>query len=418
MSESENADIGSRVQLIIDVLAQALDRAVMLDDDDLKQITCSRQIGELDDVRMYSLLQRVTEPTVKAELYALGIGTATEAIWTPALPQHGLMTRFCVPVCSANARFGYLWVLDPEHSLSEQGQQLARQAGRDLVAVLDRRNAALRAAESANQALIGRLLSCDGQEPFEQLLPDLQERDIAQPDSAVSVFAFEPESGGPPGPVQRTIALRLRLATTEPSHKWFTLAGKPTAIVAISGSHDLPDPEQLSDAVQRAVEHTYRERPAIGWSGDRSPISEAAQAFQHARLAMNLAQIGASTAAVTRWSELGSWQTLALLADSYSSSPEELARLVHPGVVGLLGNGRGDLVHTLHVYLAHGGDVRKTADALHLHRSTLYYRLEKIAEAVGGDLSDGEARFELMLSIRLAYFAGLYRHSHGHWTDI
>jgi DNA-binding PucR family transcriptional regulator len=45
---------------------------------------------------------------------------------------------------------------------------------------------------------------------------------------------------------------------------------------------------------------------------------------------------------------------------------------------------------------------------LHLHRSTLYYRLEKITEALG-DLRDGEARFDLMLSIRLANLARLYR---------
>jgi hypothetical protein len=37
---------------------------------------------------------------------------------------------------------------------------------------------------------------------------------------------------------------------------------------------------------------------------------------------------------------------------------------------------------------------------LHLHRSTLYYRLDKITEVVGGDLRDGEARFELMLSLK------------------
>ncbi|MGZ5365087.1 MAG: helix-turn-helix domain-containing protein [Mycobacterium sp.] len=38
----------------------------------------------------------------------------------------------------------------------------------------------------------------------------------------------------------------------------------------------------------------------------------------------------------------------------------------------------------------------KTAEALHLHRSTLYYRLEKITEALG-DLRDGEARFDLSI---------------------
>jgi DNA-binding PucR family transcriptional regulator len=61
------------------------------------------------------------------------------------------------------------------------------------------------------------------------------------------------------------------------------------------------------------------------------------------------------------------------------------------------------------VYLGTGGDARRTAEELYLHRSTLYYRLEKLTEAVGGDLGDGEIRFELMLGIRLARFAGLYQ---------
>ena len=50
---------------------------------------------------------------------------------------------------------------------------------------------------------------------------------------------------------------------------------------------------------------------------------------------------------------------------------------------------------------------------MHLHRSTLYYRLEKITQALGddvADLTDGEARFNLLLSIRLARLAQLRRH--------
>ena len=318
------------------------------------------------------------------------------------------MTRFCVPIVSGNDRFGYLWVLDPEHSLSEHGQSLARQAGRDLLAVLDRRRAALRAEESSIQALIARLL-CGTAESFEQILPELQQREIAQPDSRLSVFAFEPESGGPRNPVERTLSLRQRLAATEPSHRWFTLAGKPTAIVAVSRPDTRPDRERVSAAVANALDYTYDERPALGWSGDRVPISDAAQAFRHARLALTLAQVGAVDEAVAIWTDLGSWKTIALLAERYSSTPGDLAKLVHPGIVGLIEKGRGDLIHTLDVFLAHRGDARKTAEALHLHRSTLYYRLEKITEEVGGDLGDGEVRFELMLSIRLAYFARLYR---------
>jgi len=147
MSDAAPAAIGPHIQSIVDILAQSLDRAVLLDDESLAPITHSRQFGQLDDVRMYSLLQRGILPEVKTKLFSMGVGTATEAFWTPPLPQHGMMSRFCVPICSADERFGYLWVLAPERSLSDDGQEQARRAGRDLQAVLDRRNADLRAAE-------------------------------------------------------------------------------------------------------------------------------------------------------------------------------------------------------------------------------------------------------------------------------
>ena len=408
MSDSTPAGIGPHVQSIVDVLAQSLDRAVLLDDESLTPITHSRQFGELDEVRMYSLLQRGIRPEVKAKFYSYGIGRATEAFWTPALPEHGMMSRFCVPICSAKERFGYLWVLDPERSLSNDSQQLARQAGRNLQAVLDRRNAALRADESAQQAVLARLLENGVGESSELLLQELHEKDIAQPDSRVSVFAFEPNVATPCDPVERALSLRLRLAAAEPSHRWFALAGQPTALIAVSRPEARIDVLRVSPAVADEIDATYGKRPAIGWSGDRLPISQAAQAFRNARLALTLAEIGLSNKNVAVWTELGSWKTIALLADSYSQNPADLAELVHPGIVEMVESGRNDLIHTLDAYLTHGCDARKTAEALHLHRSTLYYRLEKITEALG-DLRDGEARFDLMLSIRLANLARLYR---------
>jgi DNA-binding PucR family transcriptional regulator len=409
MSDAAPAAIGPRIQSIVDALAQTLDSAVLLDDESLAPITHSRQFGQLDDVRMYSLLQRGILPGVKTELFSIGIGAATDAFWTPDLPQHGMMSRFCVPIRSATERFGYLWVLDPERSLSEDGQELARQAGKDLQAVLDRRNADLRAAESYLQALLARLLEDGTDASSEQILQELHEKDMAQPDSLVSAFAFEPNVAGPSDPVQRTMSLRLRLIATEPSHEWFAVAGQPTAIIAVSRPETPIDGQRVSPAVLQAIEAVYDQRTAIGCSGERVPIRQAAQAFRNARLALTVAEVGGSEEKVAVWTELGSWRTLAILADGYSTNPKDLAELVHPGIVDMVNAGRGDLVHTLDTYLTHGCDARKTAEALHLHRSTLYYRLEKITEAVGGDLKDGEARFALMLSIRLANIARLYR---------
>ncbi|MGV0812019.1 helix-turn-helix domain-containing protein [Mycolicibacterium boenickei] len=402
MSDPVSADFSVRMQLIVDVLAQTLDRAVLLDDEELTPITHSRQLGELDDVRVHSVLQRETRAEVKAALFDFGIGSADSAVWIPAFPQYGLMPRFCVPVRSASERFGYLWIIVPEGSLSEHGQQLAERAGADLLAILDRRNAALRAEESLQQGLLMRLVGTEDPAQAQAVVGGLQARTMAEPHDLIQVFRFEPDDAG--DPVSRSMALRLRLTATDRTRRWYTLAGATTTILAVSSD---TESAATAETVADAVRASHGTHPAIGASGVPLPITQAALGFRHASLALTLAKIGVGSAQVADWSALGSWRTLALLGQAYR--PDRLGELVHPGIVSLIEQGRDDLLRTLETYLANGGDVRRTAEDMYLHRSTLYYRLEKLTEAVDGDLSDGEIRFDLMLGLRLARLAGLYR---------
>ncbi|OBJ92123.1 hypothetical protein A5746_14440 [Mycolicibacterium conceptionense] len=403
MSDPVSADFSVRMQVIVDDLARALHRAVLLDDEDLTPLTHSRQLGELDDVRVHSVLQRETRAEVKAALFDFGIGTADSALWIPAFPQHNLMPRFCVPVRSASERFGYLWIIVPDGALPEGGEQLAEQAGAALLYILDRRNAALRADESAAQRLLMRLIATEDPEQAPAVVAELHTRGMAEPNDVVQVFRFEPD--GAHDPADRSLALRLRLTATDRSRRWYTLAGSPTTIVAVASSE--ADSATTADTVAEAVRASYGSRPAIGSSGAALPITQAALGFRQASLALSLAEIGAGGGQVSDWSALGSWRTLAVLGRAYGAN--RLVELVHPGIVGLIEQGRNDLLRTLETYLANGGDVRRTAEEMFLHRSTLYYRLERLTEAVGGDLSDGETRFDLMLGLRLARLAGLYR---------
>jgi DNA-binding PucR family transcriptional regulator len=59
-----------------------------------------------------------------------------------------------------------------------------------------------------------------------------------------------------------------------------------------------------------------------------------------------------------------------------------------------------DLVLTLSRYLSCGGDYDATAAALHVHRSTCKYRVQRIKEISGHDLADPEVHFNLELATR------------------
>jgi sugar diacid utilization regulator len=58
------------------------------------------------------------------------------------------------------------------------------------------------------------------------------------------------------------------------------------------------------------------------------------------------------------------------------------------------------LVRTLTQYLQHGGGYEASSCALSVHRSTLKYRLQRIRELTGFDLTDPETRFNLELATR------------------
>ena len=62
---------------------------------------------------------------------------------------------------------------------------------------------------------------------------------------------------------------------------------------------------------------------------------------------------------------------------------------------------RAALVETLSRYFDCGGNYAETADSLAIHRSTLRYRLQRIREISGHDLTDVEDRLNLQVATRV-----------------
>lgn len=60
-----------------------------------------------------------------------------------------------------------------------------------------------------------------------------------------------------------------------------------------------------------------------------------------------------------------------------------------------------DYLRTLQAYFDNNYQPTATANALFIHRSTLAYRLEKIAELTGADINDPDTRLYLQISMRL-----------------
>ena len=83
--------------------------------------------------------------------------------------------------------------------------------------------------------------------------------------------------------------------------------------------------------------------------------------------------------------------------------------LLHPGLARLFSlPGNDALVATLESYLDHACDVKFTAEALFLHRASLYYRLQRIEETAQVSLKSGGDRLALHIGLKLAWLLGVH----------
>ncbi|MBC6457919.1 PucR family transcriptional regulator, partial [Actinomadura sp. HBU206391] len=136
-------------------------------------------------------------------------------------------------------------------------------------------------------------------------------------------------------------------------------------------------------------------RPCADLSEIRSSYDEAALA---ARVAVQLPAVGP----VAFWSQLGIYRVLSRL-----TSEEMRNACVHPGLEKLLGDpANRPLLETLETYLDLAGNAHATAERMNLHRTSLYYRLQRLEQLAGTDLKNGNERLSLHLALKLARLTG------------
>jgi DNA-binding PucR family transcriptional regulator len=88
-----------------------------------------------------------------------------------------------------------------------------------------------------------------------------------------------------------------------------------------------------------------------------------------------------------------------------AAAPDDLRVAdIHPGADILGRLPRPDLLITARTVLDCGGDIAAAAASLHIHRTTLYYRIDRIEALTGVNLRAGPRRDDLHLALRLAAY--------------
>jgi DNA-binding PucR family transcriptional regulator len=93
-----------------------------------------------------------------------------------------------------------------------------------------------------------------------------------------------------------------------------------------------------------------------------------------------------------------------------SENPSELQRFYAETVEPLVAYDEQyetDLVRTLETFLEADGNVAGTAQRLFTHRHTIYYRLERVRELSGLDVSSSDGREKLSLGLKAMRVLGI-----------
>jgi PucR C-terminal helix-turn-helix domain/GGDEF-like domain len=156
-----------------------------------------------------------------------------------------------------------------------------------------------------------------------------------------------------------------------------------------------PDPDALYREVSRQLRHSAS---AIGIGSRCNVPSELPQSFRRARRALNIRLHSANPRGASAYDELGFYH----LVDAAHSAgtADEYTRQWLGVLIDYDAAKNSDLVRTLSHYLECGGNYDESAATLHIHRSTLRYRLGRITELTGFDLRNIDTRFNLHAATR------------------
>lgn len=390
----------NRVQSVVDALGERLRRGVIVDDHMLNMLAASEHFGDADPARMWSLLHRRTRPE---DIDYARLRTAVGPIRIAANAELGLLARICVPIRHDGILLGFLWLIDAEDSLPTDQLEDATAAAAE-IAVSLRQELMIQDRDSAFGAYLLEQVLAENASGAAQAATDLLQHGFLDEDGYVGVLiidAAEP-SGRHPAALGEAVH---RAARSARPGGWLISMTARRATVLVARSR--PVEEELLASAERISANLGG--ASGGWwiavGGSSQGLGGAAASKRQAMVALSVARrLQPAPAAPTTigWNRLGAYTLIGQLPTSVLSDDS-----LPLGLFTLLRSGKSiQLLETVETFLDCVGDKQGTAKELNIHRTTLYYRLDRIEAITGLSLSDGEDRLLLHLAVKLARLAG------------
>lgn len=388
------------LQQLVNDLASDLGVSLLVEDREHRVVAFSPQFNDIDEVRRDTILTRNARVEVQSWLHDLGIHKARTPVRVPPNEALNMLPRVCVPVWNATSALGYLWVIDPDSRQDSTRIGEVALAGARIAAAwqVDHVTVPLTARERTE--LVHQIWAGSPAEVDSALARWRAELGLAstvecQPvlfRVALPAAASSATAGHLPS---AAVQAALSIAVLGPA--FWAVIGREVLVVLPANEVDL---KLLLPALAKVCDSLGQQ--AFGPGSVRAGIGPAVadpfkvqQSVDLAQTSINIGDAFELSNPVSQWDSLGVHRAAYELSAA-GMQPNHLA----PGFADLLAvDGDGVLVHTLECYLASGCSARDTAATLRIHRTSLYYRLDRAASALACNLSEGSQRLGLHLAL-------------------
>jgi PucR family transcriptional regulator, purine catabolism regulatory protein len=186
------------------------------------------------------------------------------------------------------------------------------------------------------------------------------------------------------------------------------VAAREWLLCAVVDAGERLDPVELAARAREALASEHGELRAA--ASRPAPVGSLRRSFHEARCALEAVQLAnGGSPPVASYRDLGAFQLLLSLQD------DDALRLYCDSVLGPLedatalradparGSARGygdELIRSLEAFIEQNGQWEKAARELYCHRHTLRYRIRRVEQLTGRDLSSARDRIEFWLALR------------------
>jgi len=382
-------------------LAQLVGHSISIETNHFEAIA-TENIAEVDEARRFTQQHGHTDPRLIEALETRGylpvIRETLRPHHLPPMADVGLeMERLLAPIVVHGEIYGFMWIIADVHEISEI-DRMAIESGATIAALMMLYQESVQSAESSLKgSLLSQLIKGDANR--ETILTDQSLRygvDLRSPYVMLVVERLSTSA-------HSTQQIYRRINQLVQREELRAVVGQFDAQVIILAQAD-ESVELLAEKIYAQLASMFKRNghiPRLGVSATLKDATQVTVAHEQCQDVLFINHRLVPNTPIVYFANLGYLHTL------YRAGKSSLQNNLYVPIVSLLlDDKQADLLLTLEAYVDAGGNGVNTAEQLHIHRSTLNYRLSRIVQITGVDLQDPMVRTNLQIALKLLKLFG------------